>query len=221
MNQNIFMATYLYSRFSPKNQAYSQQLEQLQSCAPEAKHFQDKVRGYVPAMERPEFINLLDTLKTGDTVVIWWLSAFGHDFSQALGVVERLQNKGVNLQTVCEPLRLEPNTIQSQTLLALLSGYGQVQTQHRLFAAEMGRKQLKDNPELWKQKFRGRPADKQKHRRIAELLMQGKTLHSVAEQCDVSLSTVKRVKARLQQDDDEGCLKRRAQGPSACGENDE
>ncbi|USD34757.1 MULTISPECIES: recombinase family protein [Vibrio] len=215
------MTVYLYSRFSPKNQAYSQHLEQMQAAAPEAIHFQDKVYGYIPPMERPEFVKLFNVLKANDTVVVWWLSVFGHDFSQALHVVERLYKKGVNVQTVCEPLRLEPNTIQGQTLLSLLSGYGQVQTQHRLFAAEMGRKQLKENPELWKQKFRGRPADKQKHRQIAELLMQGETLQNVTEQCGVSLSTVKRVKAKLQSHDDEGCLKRRVKGQPACGENDE
>ena len=67
-------------------------------------------------------------------------------------------------------------------------------------------------PQMWKQKFRGRPADKAKHQHLATLLLEGNTLQSVAEQCDVSLSTVKRVKAKLNQFDEEGSLRRRGDG---------
>ncbi|MFZ8769839.1 recombinase family protein [Vibrio harveyi] len=206
------MATFLYTRHSPKNRAYPEQLNALKAFVPEAIHLEDKVRGCTPPAERQAFQQLLTTVQTGDTVVLWWLTAFGRDFSQALSTIQTLLNKGVTLKTVCEPLTFEPSSVQTQTLISLLSGYGQVQTQHRLFAAEQGRKALKDNPQMWKQKFRGRPADKAKHQHIATLLLEGNTLQSVAEQCDVSLSTVKRVKAKLNQFDEEGSLRRRGDG---------
>ncbi|WP_299793490.1 recombinase family protein [uncultured Shewanella sp.] len=212
------MTTYLYTRFSPRNKAYPEQLAALRALVPDAEHFQDKVRGDVPPMERAAFSQLFSSLKSGDRVIIWWLTDFGHDFSQTLQVITSLLEKRVILQTACEPLEFEAESAHSQALLTLISGYGKVQTQRRLFAAEQGRKALKEKPELWKQRFSGRPANKEKHRQIATLLLEGETLQSVVERCDVSLSTVKRVKARLNEFDDEGCLRRRGKAHSSSGD---
>ncbi|ELB2964395.1 recombinase family protein [Vibrio parahaemolyticus] len=203
------MTTYIYTRYSPKNKAHSEHLAALREAAPDALHFEDKIRGCVPPSEREAFQKLSNTIQSGDTIVMWWLTAFGRDFSQALNAIRALLEKGVTLKTVCEPLTFEPDSEQTKTLLALLSGYGKVQIQHRLFAAEQGRQAIKDQPDLWKQKFRGRPADREKHRLIAALLLEGNTLLSVAEQCDVSLSTVKRVKAKLSEFDEDGALRTR------------
>ncbi len=181
----------------------------MTSLAPEADHFQDKVRGDIAPMQRTAFKQLFNSLKPGDTVIIWWLTDFGQDFSITLQVINSLLEIGVILQTACEPLKFEAGSTHSHALMSLISGYGKVQTQHRLFAAEQGRKALKEDPKQWKQRFSGRPANREKHQQIATLLLEGQTLQSVAEQCGVSLSTVKRVKAKLGTFDDEGSLRRR------------
>lgn len=213
------MTTYLYSRYSPRNRAYSENLSILKAAAPKAIHFEDQGRGCIPPTEREAFQKLLDTVESGDTVIIWWLTTFGRDFSQSLNTIELLLNKNVTLKTVCEPLCFEPSSLETKTMITLLSGYGKVQTQHRLFAAEQGRRAIKGEPERWKQKFRGRPADKAKHQQIATLLLEGNTLQSVAQQCEVSLSTVKRVKAKLNEFDDEGGLRTRGRAGLANGES--
>ncbi len=212
------MTTYLYSRYSPRNRAYSENLAILQAAAPGSKHFEDKVRGCVPPEERNAFQQLFTALQAGDTVVIWWLSTFGRDFSQALNTIRLLLDKQVTLQTVCEPMSFEPGSAETHTMLTLLTGYGKVQTQHRLYAAEQGRRAIKDQPDVWKQKFRGRPANKDKHQKIAALLLEGNTLRSVAEQCEVSLSTVKRIKTKLNDFDDEGGLRTRGKAGLSDGE---
>lgn len=213
------MTTYLYSRYSPRNRAYSENLSILKAAAPDAQHFEDKARGCIPPTERESFQQLLEIIKPGDTIIIWWLTTFGRDFSQSLNTIELLLNKNVTLKTVCEPLCFEPGSVETKTLNTLLSGYGKVQTQHRLFAAEQGRRAIKGEPDRWKQKFRGRPADKAKHQQIATLLLEGNTLHSVAQQCDVSLSTVKRVKAKLNEFDDEGGMRTRGRSGLSNGES--
>lgn len=213
------MTTYLYTRYSPKNRAYCDHLASLQAIAPNARHFEDKVQGCLPPTERQAFQQLLNTVKTGDTVIVWWLTVFGRDFSQALAIINLLLDKGVALKTVCEPLTFESNSVQTQSLLTVLSGYSKVQIQHRLFAAEQGRKAIKDQPEMWKKKFRGRPANTAKHQQIATLLLDGNTLQSVAEQCEVSLSTVKRIKAKLNEFDDEGGLRTRGNAGLSDGES--
>ncbi|PSU29047.1 hypothetical protein C9I99_25295 [Photobacterium lutimaris] len=68
---------------------------------------------------------------------------------------------------------------------------------------------MKQDPERWQQKFRGRPADREKHQQIAALLLEGDKLQQVADRYEVSLSTVKRVKGKLSQFDDEGTLRTR------------
>ena len=78
------MATYLYTRFSPKNRAYQEHLAALQAHTRDAKHFEDQVQGCVPPNEREQFQSLFNTLQSGDTLVIWWFTVFGRDFSQAL-----------------------------------------------------------------------------------------------------------------------------------------
>ena len=203
------MTHYLYTRFSPRNRAYQEHVDSMLTQVPDAKHVEDRVRGFIPPMERAEFYQMYQTLQAGDTVIVWWLTAFGKDFSQVNSTVNQLLDKGVTLQLMCEPLCFTPHSEQSQTLLNLLTGYEKVQTMHRLFAAEQGRRAMKDDPSLWQQKFRGRPANQAKHQQIATLLLEGNTLQSVAEQCDVSLSTVKRIKAKLTNLDDEGGLRRR------------
>lgn len=212
------MKTYLYTRYSPKNKSYQGQVAAMRLLAPAAEHFQDKVRGDIPPMERAAFKQLLSSVKSKDTVIIWWLTDFGHDFNQTLHTINHFLDKGVRLQTACELLVFEADSTQSHGLLALISGYGKVQTQHRLLAAEQGRNALKHDSGQWKQRFSGRPANKEKHQQIATLLLEGETLLSVAEQCGVSMSTVKRVKAKLGTFDDEGSLRRR--GKAASTSND-
>lgn len=213
------MTTYLYSRYSPRNRAYSENLKILKSAAPEAKHFEDKLRGCVPPAERRAFQQLINAIQPGDTVIIWWLTTFGREFNQALNTIKQLLDKKVTLKTVCESMSFEPDSNETQTMLTLLAGYGKVQTQHRLFAAEQGRRAIKGQPDVWKKKFRGRPADKTKHQQIATLLLEGNTLQHVADQCDVSLSTVKRIKAKLNDFDDEGGLRTRGKAGLADGES--
>ena len=203
------MASYIYSRYSPKNTNHQQQLDALLAAEPNGEQIQDSVRGDVKPMARDNFQHMFNKLADGDVVWVWWLTAFGHDFNIVQATVSALLEKGVTLKTLLEPLVFVPHSESSQVLLSLLSGYGNVQTRKRLLAAEHSRKAMKQDPELWQQKFRGRPADRQKHREIAAMLLEGHKLQHVADTCDVSISTVKRVKSKLSQFDDEGALRTR------------
>ncbi|WEM41302.1 recombinase family protein [Photobacterium sp. DA100] len=203
------MAKYIYSRFSPRNTDYQQQIDALLAAEPGAEQVQDRVRGDIDPMARRAFRQMFDSLKDGDAIWVWWLTALGHDFNQVQATVSALLDKGVTLYTLSEPLTFAPQAEASRVLLSLLSGYGNVQTRRRLLAAEHSRKAIKEDPELWQQKFRGRPADREKHREIAAMLLEGHKLQHVADSCNVSISTVKRVKSKLSQFDDEGALRTR------------
>lgn len=207
------MAKYIYSRYSPRNTDHQQQLDALLAVEPKAEQVQDRGRGDVDPMDRQGFRQMFENLNSGDLVWVWWLTAFGHDFNQVQATVSALLDKGVTLKTLSEPLTFSPNSEASRVLLSLLHGYGTVQTRRRLLAAEHSRKAMKQDPDLWQQKFRGRPADHDKHQQIAALLLEGHKLQHVADSCEVSISTVKRVKCKLSQFDDEGTLRTRHKNP--------
>ncbi len=204
------MTVYTYTRYSPKNRELDSQLEALAERFPEAQAIQDRVKGRVPALEREQFSKLFDSLQPGDTLALWWLNALAPDFKHSHELLSQLLEKKVTLQTLSQELTFEPDSVETKVLLCLLKGYADAEKQHRLFAAEMGRRALKGNPDAWKEKFRGRPANREKHQHIATLLLEGKTLQQVADETETSLSTVKRVKSKVIEHDESGSLRRRA-----------
>lgn len=206
------MTLYTYSRFSPRNPDFQPHMAALKSAFPDAIHIEDYARGRTPAMERPDFIGLVDTLQSGDTLAVHWLSSISRDFQQCQQAVQLLLDKNVTIQTTHPAMTITAGSETATAICLLLEGYGQADTRHRLRAAEMGRRALREDHDAWKEKFRGRPANKEKHMKIAGLLMEGKTLEEVAQVCDCSLSTVKRVKSKISGQDDEGVLRRRGHG---------
>ncbi|EKO3952731.1 recombinase family protein [Vibrio fluvialis] len=206
------MTIYTYSRFSPRNPDFQQDMEALIAAFPDATHIEDSARGRMPAMERPDFVALVDTLQSGDTLAVNWLSSISKDFQQCQHVLQLLMEKNVTLKTTKPAMTVTPGSETAAAIALVLEGYGQADTRHRLHAAEMGRRALREDGRAWKEKFRGRPANKEKHMKIAGLLLEGKTLEEVAQICDCSLSTVKRVKSRVSEHDDEGALRRRGHG---------
>ncbi len=204
------MTVYTYTRYSPKNSELESQLEALAKRFPQATAVQDRVKGRVPALEREQFVKLFDKLQPGDTLALWWLNALAPDFKQSHELICQLLDKKVTLQMLSQELTFEPDSVETKVLLCVLKGYADSEKQHRLFAAEMGRRALRGDPRAWKEKFRGRPANREKHQHIAALLLEGKTLQQVADETETSLSTVKRVKSKVLEHDDSGSLRRRA-----------
>jgi len=82
---------------------------------------------------------------------------------------------------------------------------------------------LREDSEKWNEKFRGRKKNEGMHQEIAQALFEGKTLQAVAEAkgktlqavaeaTGASLSTVKRVKAKIMDNDEMGNLRGRGHG---------
>ena len=206
------MTTYLYTKFSPKNEHFEAQLEELNQQHPQATLFKDVVKGRIPAMERPEFATLFAKLVEQDTLVVYWLTAFSKEMSQCQEVMQALLAKKVTIQTIKPALTIAPESEASKIVLNMLEGFAGAETRHRLRAAHQGREALRGDKAAWKEKFRGRPADREKHQQIATGLLEGKTLEEVAQECDCSLSTVKRVKAKIAEHDEMGGLRHRGRG---------
>lgn len=192
------MTYHAYQRLSPKNRAQSEHRQAVQALFPEVTWHQEQgVRGNVPASERPVLSALLAALQTGDVLALHWIACLGRDIADVVQVITALLEKGVVIETVVQRLRFSPADPSTQAMLQLLAGMAEQQTRRRLVAAEWGREALREDKESWNQRFKGRPADKKRHRQIAELLLEGETLQACASKTGASLSTVKRVKARM------------------------
>ncbi|WP_082712280.1 recombinase family protein [Vibrio tritonius] len=206
------MTTYLYTKFSPKNEHFATQLDELTQQHPQATLFKDVVKGRVPPLERPEFSALLAQLVDQDTLVVYWLTAFSKNMQQCHDIMQTLLAKNITVQTIKPALTITPDSEASQIVLHMLEGFAGAETRHRLRAAHQGREALRGDKAAWNEKFRGRPANREKHQLIAASLLEGKTLEEVAQECDCSLSTVKRVKAKIAEHDEFGGLRHRGRG---------
>ncbi|MGB2079547.1 MAG: recombinase family protein [Vibrio sp.] len=192
--------TYVYVRVSPKDHELAANKQDIFTQYPHAELIEETgVRGYVPLQERPAFLTLQQKLQPGDTIVVWWIDSLGHDFLACYRAISTLLTQGIIVKTLSQNLTFQTDDTVTDALLSMLQGFASSHTQKRLNAAHLARQQLKDDLNAWKSRFKGRPANTKMHQNIAELLLAGHTLQATADKLGVSVSTVKRVKAKLNQ----------------------
>ncbi|MCE0496185.1 recombinase family protein [Vibrio salinus] len=200
--------SYAYLRVSPMIEDIDSRIEALQQFREGlVVHLEKRVRGFVPLCERPVYQQLEQKLKKDDELILWWIDELGRDFEVCLSNLLPLLRRGIIIRTVNQHLELRQDDMVTDAVIKMMQGYAESGRHRRIFAAEMGRKAIKDDPEQWKRKFRGRRCNKAKHRLIAQKLFEGKTLQQVADETDTSLSTVKRVKSKLKAHDELGHLR--------------
>lgn len=187
-----------YLRVSPKVEDIDNRIGVMMKETQAALYIERGIRGNVALEDRPEFQKAYVQLKAGDTFLIWWMTDFGLGFKLAYDVITELLNKGIIVRTYHQNLIFKPNDQQTDTMLRLIKGYEEIETYQRLMAAELGRRKLKGKPDEWQAKFKGRRANHELHQQIAELLTSDKTLQAIADETGASISTVKRVKTKLQ-----------------------
>lgn len=187
-----------YLRVSPKIEDIDHRIEAMKNITQESLFIEKGVRGHIPLAERPQFQLAISQINAGDTLLIWWMTDFGLGFKLAYDVITELLSKGITVKTHHQNLCFKPNDDQTDALLRLIKGYEELETFQRLMAAELGRRKLKNNKGEWEDKFRGRRANHELHKNIAKLLLTDRTLQTIADETGSSISTVKRVKSKLQ-----------------------
>lgn len=90
-----------YARVSTSDQTPELQLDALKKakCKP---IFIEQKSGR--NMERPELTRCLDTLRSGDTLIIWKLDRLGRSLRDLLEIVERLEDTGVQFISLTEDI---------------------------------------------------------------------------------------------------------------------
>ncbi|MCL1039471.1 recombinase family protein [Shewanella submarina] len=195
--------TFGYIRVSTKGQSVESQRDAIQKEYGSIKLYIDHgVSGTVPANERPELGALLKHgLRSGDTLVVWWVDRLGRDYDDVGQVMRDLLHKGVTIKTINQGMTFSytggtQQKMVTDMLITMLVGMAEAERVNRLASAEAGREALRANPELWSQKFQGRKADTKKHEKIIAALDSGLSIRKAAEKVGVGISTVQRVKAK-------------------------
>jgi DNA invertase Pin-like site-specific DNA recombinase len=140
-----------YSRVSSKGQSLQIQIEKLKIYGCE-KIYKEKVSGR-SLKKRDQFTKLLNTVQTGDKIVVTKLDRFARSTKDALNTIDLLNSKGVSLVV----LNIGGDTLDTSTpigklMVTVLSGIAE-------FEADMIRERQLEGIERAKERgvYKGRP----------------------------------------------------------------
>lgn len=166
-----------YARVSTQQQSFDRQIDALISHAVASENiFQEKITG--TKANRPELDLLMKVLRAEDTLVVESLSRLGRSTKDLLTLLDRLQEKKVNLVSLKECLDM--NTPTGKLLITVLSAISQFEREIIVQRTEEG---------LAAARSRGRKGGRpRKDPRIVDKairLYNAKT-HSIREICEIT-----------------------------------
>jgi DNA invertase Pin-like site-specific DNA recombinase len=92
-----------YARVSTDDQNLDLQRDALSKagCAP---IYEEKVSGKGTGSERPEWVQCLKAVRSGDTLVLWRLDRLGRSLSDLVHIVGELEQRGVGFESLTEKI---------------------------------------------------------------------------------------------------------------------
>jgi putative DNA-invertase from lambdoid prophage Rac len=180
--------TYLYTRHSTKDQTADRQIEAATALNGQPFHrvyCDDAISGKVPAVNRPQFIALLDKIEAGDTVVIHEVSRLSRGgFIDAVQALEAIKAKGAKY--VINDLPQLPNDLAVDLILPILSWVAKVERQMIVKRTREGLEAAKANGK----KLGGSTISRTRRDEILALLLTGGSIREVAKTVKCSPNTV-------------------------------
>lgn len=134
---------YGYARVSTVNQNLSSQMKAL-SDAGCTKIYRDKFTG--TKADRPQFKELLSTIKQGDTLVITKLDRFARSAGDAIDIIRDLFEKGVNVHVL--NMGLVENTPTGKLIFTIMSGFAEFERDMIVERTQEGKAIAKQHPDF-------------------------------------------------------------------------
>jgi len=183
------MATVGYARVSTTDQKLEVQLDALYKVGVD-RVYQEKASG--ADGDRVELAAMLDYVREGDVVVCCKLDRIARSTAHLLAIVDKLTVKGVFLKIL--NIDLDTSTPTGKLMLTMLGAIATFEREMMLERQAEGIAKAKVAG-----KYMGRkPTAMAKGSEVMELLAQGKTKESVAEQLGIGVASVYRIaKANL------------------------
>lgn len=110
-----------YARVSTSEQELALQLDELEKfgCS---QIFSDQVSG--AKAERKGLTECLDSLESGDTLVVWRLDRLGRSMSHLVAVIEELRSKGIHFKSLCDGA-IDTTTASGELIFHLFAALAQ------------------------------------------------------------------------------------------------
>ncbi len=188
--------TYGYSRVSTLDQTTENQRMELAAAGfevPANRWFADEgVSGAVPAMQRPQFVRLVDRLEEGDTLVVSKLDRLGRDAGDVMATVKALAARSVRVYV----LALGGSDLTStagKLFLTVLSGVAEMERDLLIERTKAGMERARSQG-----KTIGRPAKTTPAQRtvIRQELNGGATVSGLAKVYNISRASVIAIRQR-------------------------
>lgn len=137
---------FFYERVSTQHQSLGRQEEMMKKLHIDAV-YADKASG--KTMERPELKRLLETVRSGDTVVVEFYSRLSRSTKDLLSIIEQLQDKGVYFESQKE--KIDTSTATGKLFLTIIAGLSEFEREIMLERQREGIEVAKKN-----HKYKGR-----------------------------------------------------------------
>lgn len=112
-----------YARVSTKDQDLSSQINELKKVGCKAKYiFTDKITGV--RSKRPGLDNCLETLESGDTLVVWRIDRLGRSMTHLVSLVEDLRSKGISFKSISDGA-IDTTTASGELVFNIFSSLSQ------------------------------------------------------------------------------------------------
>lgn len=183
------MATFAYGRVSTPEQVLDNQRLEIEQAgyAIEPEHwFGDEVSGKVPALQRPQFVRMLERIRKGETLIVTKLDRLGRDALDVQSTVRLLAERRIEV-IVLQLGKVDLTSSAGKLMLTMLAAVAEMErnllvecTQAGLARAKTAGKQL------------GRPSSTTTQQRadIIARYGQGASISSLAREYGVSRATI-------------------------------
>ena len=171
-----------------------------------SKVFEEKISGAKKNSERPVFVEAINFCKTNkvDILLVSELSRLGRNAFEVLETVKQLVDEGINLYMQKEQFTLldeegKPSMF-APIMIATLSTCAQLERENIKFRLNSGRQLYIEKGGKLGRKEGSKKTTEQKqeeYKQVLKELKRGTSIRKVAKLCDVSVSTVQRLKAEF------------------------
>ena len=141
-------------------------------------------------MDRPKFLNLLEELQEGDTLVVCKLDRFARTAIEGVQVVRELFERSIRVHIL--NMGLVENTLTGNLILTVMLAFAEYERGIIVERTQTGKAVARQDPNFKD----GRPKKytPQQIRLALDLLEQGKTYRQITEMTGISKSTLIRAK---------------------------
>ena len=186
-----------YARVSTGLQNLNLQEDRLNQYGCE-KIFSDHISG--AKSKRPGLDKAIEFARSGDTIVVWRLDRLGRNMADLITLVNELNNRGVSFHSLEENITMDKSSSTGQLLFHLFAAFAEFERNLILERSSAGRIAARARG-----RYGGRPEKlNQKDLNLLKTLYDnGTPIKTIAEQWQVSRTTIYRYLNKLEEKEDE------------------